>query len=268
MVERCVVALIKGNLKHVQEVVTAENVNNTTHLGQTAIHLACRGKQPHVVEWLIHVGANVNARNNYGRTPLYMAYAESSLECMQLLLKAGADASITDLQGRVPLHIPRNSPEQLTLLLNAYPGGVHVVDMDGNIPLHFASKHGWLDTCSFLLKAGSKVDLMDQNGHTPLYYALDEEYRGMIELLIEHGARLEHVRMPFVVIPSWVHEFVAHREACRSTSYAILQLARRRSRVIGGNRKDVLGIIARMTWESRHNRSWEPKLKMKRVNLF
>jgi ankyrin repeat protein len=119
-----------------------------------------------------------------------------------------------------------------------------------------------------LLKAGSKVDLRDQLDHTPLYYASKKEYRNIIELLIEHRARLEHVRMPFVVIPSWVYGFVAHREECRSTSYAILQLARRRSSVIGGNRRDVLGIIARMTWESRHARSWDPKIKMKRVNFF
>lgn len=52
---------------------------------------------------------------------------------------------------------------------------------------------------------------------------------------------------------------VVRREACRCSSYAILELARRGSSVIGGNRKDMLRMIAAQVWNTRRNESWKEK---------
>lgn len=49
------------------------------------------------------------------------------------------------------------------------------------------------------------------------------------------------------------------RSSCRSACYSILKLARCGSPIVGGNRRDALGLVARMVWNTRRNNVWEIK---------
>lgn len=51
-----------------------------------------------------------------------------------------------------------------------------------------------------------------------------------------------------VLLPQWIQDFKEGREKARSVSVMMLGLQRLHSRVIGGNRKDVLRVIARSVW--------------------
>ena len=100
-------------------------------------------------------------------------------------------------------------------------------------------------------------------GDTPLYLALRHNKRDVAELLLDHGAHLEVVKLDgsLRAIPDWAVSFVARRNACRSSCWAVLELARRRSCVIGGNTRDVLGLLARMIWDQRRDESWNGNQK-------
>ena len=61
----------------------------------------------------------------------------------------------------------------------------------GNTVLHIAAKKGYLETASFLIEKGAKVDSKNLIGETPLYMAAE---RGDIEtanFLIKKGAKVD-----------------------------------------------------------------------------
>jgi hypothetical protein len=180
-------------------------------------------------------------------------------------LEVGADASIADVEGSIPLHYARNSAACAALLLAAHPAGVNAVDKYGGTPLHDAAWSGTADVCChfcpLLLDAGSMVDVVNNAGFTPLYLALRKGKRANAALLLDRGARLERVKLDkhLEAIPDWAVSFVACRKSCRASCWALLELARRRSRVIGGNSRDVLCLISRVVWESRHEETWAAK---------
>jgi ankyrin repeat protein len=120
-----------------------------------------------------------------------------------------------------------------------------------------ANSSGNLEVAYLLLDAGSDVNAVDYWGRTPLYWAIFSEKHVLSKLFLDRGARLDLVKS--LPIPEWATAFVACRNACRSSCYAMLELARRRSNVIGGNRRDVLGLIARLVWASRREELWERK---------
>lgn len=256
-------AACKGDLGQVQALVTKGNIEEKGTLERTVLHTACSAGYYLVVEWLLKLGANANARDIHGMTPLHWAAHYSRSRCVQLLLAAGADPSIADNDMNIPLHCARYSPECAALLISAYPVGVNVVGQYKLTPLHVAANIGSLDVCLMLIDAGSVIDSMEHRGCTPLYFALFRGKRDIAEMLLEHGAQLNLIYPES--IPEWATFFVECRKACRSSCYAILELARRGSPVIGGNRRDALGLVARSVWVTRRDEYWEESMTKKEI---
>jgi ankyrin repeat protein len=249
-----------GNLEFIQSVVTKENVDKKMDaLSHSLIHTACVRGHVHVMMWLIKFGANVNCIGIDGWTPLHYAAHYLNPHGVRLLLAAGADPSIACNKGTIPLHHAKNSDGSTELLIAAYPAGVSVTDKMGCTPLHHSAEYGTSAACSALLNAGGDVNAMDKRGRTPLYLALYWNKPSVIERLLEKNPCLNLVVGPreLVYLPKWVRSFMECRKACRSSCYAILELARRKSKVIGGNRRDVLGLISRIIWNTRKNEEWE-----------
>lgn len=262
-----------GDLERLQESVNARNVDTVVNGLNTALTYACRGGHPHVIRWLLSIGANPNLVLVHSLavfpecSPLLLTAMNNHVICAQLLIEAGADPRIVSGYCRaIPLHSAFCSVECSALLIRAYPAGIHVKDRRGYIPLHYAAEYGALDVCKMLLDAGSVVDARSEFDHTSLKTALINDQRAVTKLLLEYGAQMSNVNMK--PIPHWAVVFVECRDACRETSRALLELARRRSPVIGGNNRDVLGLIAKIVWHSRYDESWvtsRPR-KVKRCN--
>lgn len=198
------------------------------------------------------MGADVNVRGPGGWTPLHWA-AKSHPRCVQLLLDAGAGAAIANNHGNIPLHEACKSAECAALLVTAHPAGVNTVfGKEGETPLHCAVKFAAVDVVRVLLGGGSNVDAVNNDGATPLFRALREDRRDIAELLINHGARARYFNDQ---LPDWARSMMA-RHACQLSCRAILELARRRSRVIGGNARDVLRLVAKMVWDGRRDQLW------------
>lgn len=252
-------AAYAGDLVRVKELVTAANVNAVDDGLMAVLLYACEGGHAHVAEWLIEVGADVHCKDERGNTPLHLAAPNASARCVAVLLAAGADPALASGNGSIPLHCAFLSTESAALLISAHPAGVWDVCKRLGNPLHHVAYGGTVDVCRVLLDAGCITDAFDSDRRTPLWWAFFNRKRDNAELLLDHGARLDRVKLDgeyVKAIPEWAVAFAARRDACRVSCWVVLKLARCRSPVIGRNQRDVLGIVARIVWESRRDPSW------------
>ena len=62
-------------------------------------------------------------------------------------------------------------------------------DADGATPLHFAARHGCVETSTLLLSNSlSSVNCLDNSGMTPFHLACARGSLELCELFLEHGA--------------------------------------------------------------------------------
>ncbi|RGP68721.1 hypothetical protein FSPOR_5192 [Fusarium sporotrichioides] len=74
---------------------TEKEIEETTTMGETALHMAACEQYPEMVKLLLEFGANPNLRSVDGRTPLMEAALWGRLENVKCLLSYGANKSIT-----------------------------------------------------------------------------------------------------------------------------------------------------------------------------
>ena len=95
------------------------DVNQTTAMGETALHRAAQclddnmfpafahvttdSTAMRVLKQIIELGADVNQQDSFGMTPLHHACNHYSPNMVEILLDSGADASIEDFKNRTPL---------------------------------------------------------------------------------------------------------------------------------------------------------------------
>jgi ankyrin repeat protein len=68
----------------------------------------------------------------------------------------------------------------LAKVLIEYGANVNSQDMNNQMPLHFASKYGYLDTAQLLLDHGADPNAPDNNNMTPLHLASQRRHVMMI----------------------------------------------------------------------------------------
>jgi ankyrin repeat protein len=62
-------------------------------------------------------------------------------------------------------------------------------DNDGQTPLHFAARGGWVDVAGILIDKGADVNAKDKAGRTPLALLEAKKDSRMIEFLRKKGTR-------------------------------------------------------------------------------
>jgi ankyrin repeat protein len=249
----------EDNDEQLASILTPETIDESDGTGLTALHWACVCDSVRCVSWLVNARADVNATDMNGSTPLHVASSHDSVRCAHLMIRAGANVLALDVEGWTPLHAAAvvGRCDALGLLLEVTPDGVTQKDTEGSTALHLAAQCGSLACCELLVTAGSELDALDEEECTPLWNALDSCFDDVAEYLIDQGARLEKIRVAPNIPPPWAEDMFLGRQACRSSALAFAGL-RRRSRVIGGNGRDVLQLIARLIWESRRSEQWNP----------
>ena len=107
-----------------------------------------------------------------GATPFLRAAAAGDIVGMRLLLKYGADPNIPTSHG-------------LTAL-----GAASGIGYMGGMSKEW-SRQQRIETVKFLLDLGNSVDAGDSVGRTPLHGAAALGYPEIVQLLVDHGARLD-----------------------------------------------------------------------------
>ena len=149
------------------------------HDGVPLIYTACvNSASMATIAWLSGTGdgdgrANVNAPNEHGATVVTWCCGTGNFELLKLLASNGAD-----------LHVRASNSD----------GGAMDIT-----PLLVAVRQGNHDIASWLLaqlgfKESGDLDLLETvTGSTPLFFAAENGDLRMVKLLVEHGARVDHV---------------------------------------------------------------------------
>jgi ankyrin repeat protein len=107
-----------------------------------------------------------------GATPFLRAAAAGDLVGMRLLLQYKADPNIPTSHGLTPL------------------GAAAGIGYMGGMSKEW-SRQQRIDTVKFLLDSGASVDAVDNVGRTPLHGAAALGYPEIVQLLVDHGAKLD-----------------------------------------------------------------------------
>ncbi|XP_046552227.1 ankyrin-3-like [Haliotis rubra] len=111
-----------------------QDVNATTPVGLSALHLACLRGNMNSVHFLLNHGARVNIKTEAGFTPLYFAAHEGQEDIVRLLLKAGADPCLSVKCGMTPLGIALSMEHVVVIetILSLCPAAPPLANIDSD----------------------------------------------------------------------------------------------------------------------------------------
>lgn len=203
----------QGNPDLIRFVVSkGANPNQVGQRRRTPLHDAAEAGQIETARSLIELGAEVNRPDLDRRTPLHLAALQGNLPMVQLLLDLRGDPDQVGLEGETLLHIAAGKGDlSLLAFLLELPSAkewLHLEDSDGKIPLHRAV---WGDpkpeAVRLLLQAGTVVNRQNEYGFTPLHWAAKHGHLQSAQLLLSAGARIDlcnqSEKSPFDLAIDW-----------------------------------------------------------------
>jgi ankyrin repeat protein len=158
--------------------------------GATPLLRAAKAADLPAMKALLAGGALVDLPNIYGHTPLIVAAGatrgratptrggnyteEQAIEAVKVLLAAGANVNAAAYGSGGQMR-KRGAAVRCT-------GYVVVEDCyKGEMAMHGAALHGWMQLAAVLRQAGAEIDAMDADGKTPLDYAMGRYRLGFLE---------------------------------------------------------------------------------------
>ena len=170
---------------------SGSNINHQNKKGNTALMLAVKERNVHLIEYLIEKGAHVNTQNAKGETALMIAAKSKSVDsvkCFRLLLEKGADPNVMDTHG-------------CTAAIRVIVGDLDITRLNSDV--QFAKTPQFEDTCcgmlSLLVSSGftgsylqgyaTNTDDKDPNlcAYPPLHIAAMCKFPKIIQLILDLG---------------------------------------------------------------------------------
>jgi ankyrin repeat protein len=117
----------------------------------------------------------------------------AALGCLQLLIDAGADVGAEDLLGRTPVFFAMAGGSLAAVrLLGADADALRRADLEGNLPVHVACEHGFVDGVNYAYTKGRLLQLSAPNAlrQVPLLLAAGNGHLPVLRLLRDVGVNL------------------------------------------------------------------------------
>ena len=140
---------------------------------------------------LLGSGAERDFRAESGHTPLMVAARSGNVGMVRLLIESGADVHLEDDRGWTALFMGCHDPEAD----RGYPDVVEALIRAGSdiekpigygiTPLMLAAGYGEAGVVEILLEAGAKVKAVNEGGRTARQMATDKHYIEVVNLLWE-----------------------------------------------------------------------------------
>jgi ankyrin repeat protein len=170
-------AVKRNDTATVEEFLTkGVQIDATSKIGLTPLHLAAWHGSADVVEILLANGANINAKcRKAGMTPLHYAAAFGRKDIAEVLVVKGADINSKNKRGGTPLGnaaMGVECNEEVARFLIAKGADVDTKNFDGRTPLHKAVMSGQPAIVELLLSEGANISAKDNDGKTPLEQAI------------------------------------------------------------------------------------------------
>jgi ankyrin repeat protein len=163
--------------------------------GNTPLHVAAQNGFNEVIELLLAKSTNANLRNSAGQTPLMLAAWARHPQTVTLLIKHGARPGAVDHHGWTALHTPWDAKPadadytsvMEILIVNQAPVNAVAGVPLGYTPLMGAAMVGDKETVELLLDHGAKVNSADSEGQTAYSIAEHQKYFDVLATLSERG---------------------------------------------------------------------------------
>jgi len=126
---------------------------------RTALHWASLYGHKDIVIYLLENGAEIDPKDYLGCTPLHFAAERDHIDIIKLLIDKGAEVDTQNNIGLTPL-------------------------------IRMAYYSGDTEICRLFIENGADINLRARPGTTPLSVANSQGKKGMVNLLLEKGARL------------------------------------------------------------------------------
>ncbi|EAY05872.1 hypothetical protein TVAG_284550 [Trichomonas vaginalis G3] len=183
---------IHGNdinlLKHLIE--KGADIHKKDHIGCTCLSYLVDEEQLEGLKFLVEQGADINVRNQLGTTPLLKVADTNNTEIAKYLIEKGANVNYTGYKGISPLMkaSKHNCLGTIKLLLE-HGADRYKTNDEGMNCLEFAISANSYDAVKLLLENG-----IDPNkGRSPLLMACANNYTEIIQLLIDHGCKIDTI---------------------------------------------------------------------------
>ncbi|XP_023316937.1 ankyrin-1-like [Trichogramma pretiosum] len=195
------------------------NVDYIDEGGYTPFHVACRDGCYDVVEKFLELGQDPNCPLQKSvDPPLHLALYHKHQNVAELLLKNGANPNLATEDGCTPLHLicARECDDDLAeLFFKMCDDSNHRLQIDARnkwdqTPLHvavfYSNKKRNNDDSTHLMDTLFsicddrhqlvQVDTKDKSGWTPLQWAVAYLHPNLVDVLLDHGAKLSNFVFP------------------------------------------------------------------------
>ncbi|XP_043936604.1 B-cell lymphoma 3 protein isoform X2 [Protopterus annectens] len=167
--------------------------------GDTPLHIAvvqCNFLAVQKLITLFHIAQKeLDIFNNLRQTPLHLSVITKQPSLTGVLLSNGASPMTSDRNGQTAIHLAceHHSTECLQKIMEHSSSCVDLekTNFEGFSPLHVSVNSGNKEIVNLLLEHGARIDVVDsKSGRTPLIHAVEKDDLEMVNLLIEHSANV------------------------------------------------------------------------------
>lgn len=188
-----------GDLEKIKEMVEkGANVNARNSAGCTALMLAGNIGRPDIMEYLNQKGAQIETKTSDNYLAVSVPIRHAYMDVIQFYIKHGVALNALGLFNETALHLavqahrdglapdftPEKKRQMLELLLRSGASDcLNLEDDAGLTPLMTAIARNDIDTCKWLIEAGSDISLKNKKGQDALAIAKHYNRQVMVEIL-------------------------------------------------------------------------------------
>ena len=156
---------------------------------ESIIHSAARSGDDILLSKVISFYEDKSFTNQDGLTCLHLATQGNHYFCVQQALENGASQRVPDPKGELPLHYAckHGFTEITKLFVEKDSEVVNCMSHSKLTPLHHSAKNGHFEITMVLVSNGAELETHDIKGRTPSYYAARYGTGIILDYLLEKG---------------------------------------------------------------------------------